>query len=266
MMKRLLVLVFTGLGSLTLLAAEQVNNPSQSDLSRYKDNGCVECHSRLTEPLSVSNRFLEWHLSKHGEKGVSCDKCHGGDAATSDKQKAHAGVTKSTRTESKLFPAKQPETCQSCHEPVVKSFLQSDHFNKLKTAGLGPSCNTCHIHMATKVIYSPSETAELCSQCHNAINFLPPRPEIPVQAAEVMSAFQRANGVINWAKLLLAEGARMGLSLKSEQEELKLAETALTEAKTGWHAFELANTRKKADEAFIAASKVKEALRKKIIR
>src|SRR6266508_2892518 len=59
----------------------------------YKNNNCVSCHSGLLDPLRLGNRYLEWQFSRHRDKGVSCEKCHGGDPSAKDKQIAHAGVS-----------------------------------------------------------------------------------------------------------------------------------------------------------------------------
>jgi nitrate/TMAO reductase-like tetraheme cytochrome c subunit len=240
------------------------NSAAQQPRPSYKNNHCVSCHSQLLEPLDVSNRYLEWQLSSHEERGVSCEKCHGGDPSAKDKEKAHAGVLRSSNQQSRLHRKNQPETCNACHQNVVNSFVRSAHYQRLKGVGLGPSCNTCHAHMATQVVYSPTETAELCAQCHDSINFIQPRPEIPVRAKETMMALQRADAVISWAQLLLAEGRRRNLPLSAEENEFKLAESALGEARVKWHAFDLENVRKQADEAYFKGVKVKESLRKRL--
>jgi hypothetical protein len=116
--------------------------------------------------------------------------------------------------------------------------------------------------MATEVVYSPTETANLCAQCHDAINFIRPSPEIPARAKETMMALQRAGAVINWAQLLLAEGRNQNRPLNVEENELRLAEETLGKAKVNWHAFDLETARRQADEAYFKGAKVKEALRK----
>jgi nitrate/TMAO reductase-like tetraheme cytochrome c subunit len=236
---------------------------AQQAQDKYKNNNCVACHSQLFDPLEVSNRYLEWQLSRHEETGVSCDKCHGGDPAAKDKEKAHAGVLPPADRRSRLHWKNQPETCKSCHQNVVSSFVDSVHYQRLQGIGLGPSCNTCHAHMATKVIYSPAETATLCGQCHDSINFIKPRPEIPVRAKETMTALQRADAVINWSQLLIAESRRRNLQLGSEERDLKLAEDTLSNARIVWHAFDLDVVRNRADDAFHRGTKVKDELRKK---
>ena len=245
-------------------ASANLNGAAQKAESDYKNNTCVNCHSRLLEPLRVGNRYLEWQFSRHQEKGASCEKCHGGDPSAKDKQIAHAGVAPASDQRSRLHWKNQPETCGACHQNVASAFVESAHYKRFKGMGVGPSCNTCHAHMATKVIYSPAETAALCAKCHDSINFIEPRPEIPARAKETMMALQRAGYVINWARLLLDNGRRMNLSLNEEADEFKTAEDRLREARVMWHTFDLDAVRKQADEAFLNGAKVRDGLRKKL--
>jgi hypothetical protein len=230
----------------------------------YKGNNCVGCHSRLLEPLGVGNRYLEWQFSRHQEKGVSCEKCHGGDPAATDPAKAHAGALPSTDRRSALHWSKQQGTCNACHHNVVSAFAESAHYKRLKEAGRGPSCGSCHEHMATKVIYSPAETGALCAQCHDPNHITGPRSLIPGAAKETVAALRRADGVIGWARLLSAEGRRWNLPIAAEEGDLRLAEKALGEAKVSWHTFDLENTRKQADRAFLEGMKARDGLRKKL--
>jgi hypothetical protein len=262
--RRLSLLILLIAAGIFLPASAERNGAPQQSKPSYKDNNCVGCHSQLLEPLGVSSRFLEWRLSRHEEKGVSCEKCHGGDPSAKDKEGAHRGVLQSSNQQSRLHRKNQPETCNACHQAVVGAFVQSTHYQRLKGIGLGPSCNTCHAHMATEVVYSPTETANLCAQCHDAINFIRPSPEIPARAKETMMALQRADAVINWAQLLLAGGQRQNQTLNSEENELRLVEEALGKAKVNWHAFDLETARRRADDVYFKGAKVKDALRKKL--
>src|SRR5205085_12268217 len=205
-----------------------------------QENTCVACHSSLSEPLALSARYYDWELSRHQTKGVTCDKCHGGDPTTSDRIKTHFGMRPAQDKQSRLHYKNLPETCGTCHQNIVSTFVQSKHYQGIKGLGLGASCNTCHAHMATQVIYSPSETANLCARCHDTLNFLEPRPEIPVKAGETMTALQRANAVVLWANLLLAQGQQRGLTFDAERGELKAVQEKLNAAKVNWHTFELA--------------------------
>jgi len=245
-------------------ASAKRNGAAQESDHDFKNNNCVSCHSRLLEPLRMSNRYLEWRLSRHQEKGASCEKCHGGDPSAKDKQIAHAGVAPASDQRSKLHWKNQAETCGACHQNVASAFAESAHYKRLSGIGVGPSCNTCHAHMATRVINSPVDVANLCSQCHDSINSLKPSPEIPARAKETMMALQRAVYVINWARPLLDNGRRWNLSLNEETTEFQAAEDMLREARVKWRTFDLNTVRKLADGAFLKGTKVKDGLLKKL--
>jgi nitrate/TMAO reductase-like tetraheme cytochrome c subunit len=264
LLKLFLLAVFTT-GTIGWVSSGTGRSQGAQTEANYKNNNCVNCHASLLEPLHAGNKYLEWQLSAHQANGVGCDKCHGGDPATNEKKKAHVGILPPADLKSRLNLRNQPETCASCHQDVVSAFMQSAHYKHLKGLGLGPACGNCHTHMATRVIYDSWETSALCARCHNAINFMQPRPEIPVRARETMMALQRAGGVIRWAQMLIANGQRRGWRLDAEQNELKRSEELLKTAQVNWHAFQLESVRKQADEAFEKGTKVKEAMRKKLL-
>lgn len=226
---------------------------------------CVRCHASLTEPLQQSHRFLEWQLSRHQLYAVTCEKCHGGDPTVMETEKAHRGVRKTADPESTLAPTRQPATCAGCHAPLSAAFTSSSHFQMLQRAGLGPSCYTCHQHMATKVVYSPDETASLCANCHDTVGgLLPPRPEIPARARETMQSLQRAELMGQWVDLVIAEATQRGLSLEEVQPDLRAARTILSQATLDWHRLDLESVRRQADDAFSRFAQLKQRLERKL--
>lgn len=245
-------------------SAQKKSSPYGYGLAAYRDNQCVVCHLSLTEPLRVSAHFYEWLNSKHSEKGVSCDKCHGGDALAKDKQDAHKGVLRSSFPQSRLHPQNLTTTCSACHQDTVSAFVESSHFRKLKDSGGGPSCTTCHHHMASSVIYWPPETGQLCASCHQAEqNPAAKYAKVPEQAVDVITAFNRADEVIEWSQFLITEGRKRRMLLKAEEVELKKQEQILKLAKVKWHEFELNNSRQHADQVFTQATKIKNGLVRK---
>jgi hypothetical protein len=230
----------------------------QDDLAAFKGNDCVGCHSKASTAASLSNRYLEWHLSKHKESAVGCEKCHGGDPTTGDKARAHAGVFPASNPKSRIHPTNLPDTCGACHKQVVAAFVQSVHHQKLKANAAAPSCNTCHAHMGNAVVAFPAETSALCAQCHSK------QPEIPQKAGQVMEAIDRANGIVIWADRLLDAGREKKLDLKAEDAEMKAVRAALAEAKADWHTFGLDPVQKKADDAFLKGTQAKDALMKRL--
>ncbi len=238
---------------------------SQDVTSEFKGNNCVGCHAKLTGPYRLTSRYGEWHISVHKEKLVGCEKCHGGDPSIKDGKLAHNGVVAPKETASRLHQKNLPETCGSCHQGIVSSFVESKHFQNLQSVGLGPSCTTCHVHMGSQVLYTPEETAAMCSTCHNSPNkLMPQRPEIPEKANEVMQAIRRANTTVLWADRLIEQAEAKKIDTTEEKKEQKIARAVMAEAKIGWHAFNLDVVRKKADEAFEMSNKVKDSLRAKL--
>lgn len=231
----------------------------------YSKNNCVTCHAQITQPIALSNRYFEWHASAHKDVGVSCEKCHGGDPATADKAKAHVGIYPYANPNSRLHFRNLPVTCKSCHQGIVETFIESKHYQNLKTTGLGPSCSNCHAHMASEVILTPQQTANLCAYCHDTINgALPPRPDIRDKAEAVMQSLNRADVAVSWATSLLRAAEIKRLSVATEQLQVNAAAGLLKDAKFTWHTFDLENTQKKANEAFSLAMRAKEDLGKKV--
>lgn len=236
--------------------------PPEAD---YRTNNCVTCHAQITQPVALSNRYFEWHSSAHKEYGVSCEKCHGGDPSTSDKVKAHVGIYPYANQRSQIHFRNLPTTCKSCHQGVVQAFVESKHYQNLKTTGLGPSCSTCHAHMASEVVLSPQQISHLCAYCHDTINgVLPPRPAIREKAEAVMQSLNRAAVAVAWATSLLREAEMKRLFVSTERVQVIAAQGMLKDAKFSWHAFDLETMQKKADEAFSAALKAKDELSKKV--
>lgn len=266
MLKKIFVVAFFFLFWVTAPTSE-AKRPviGQDEMAVFKNNECVNCHSRLTSPIKMSGKYAEWHMSVHKIKGVGCEKCHGGNPGAEDQKKAHDGVLPPADANSRVFPKNVPDTCNACHQPFVSNFIESKHYQNLKTVGIGPSCSTCHAHMASEVMYTPEQTSELCASCHNSTNaMMPKRPEIPEKAAEAMTAIRRANMVVGWADRLLEEAEKRKMDVADDQKEMKVVHAMLIESKAGFHAFNLEVVRAKADAAFEQGTKLKDSLRKKL--
>jgi hypothetical protein len=250
---------------LALIATGPSVRATQDEVDLYKSDSCVKCHSHVTSPMGMANRYLDWHLSAHKYKGVGCEKCHGGDSSVQNENGAHMGILPPDKLESRLHAMNLPDTCGSCHKPVVDAFVKSVHYQRLKLSGMGPSCNTCHAHMASIVIRSPEEAAALCARCHDAINgLMARRPEIPARAEQVMQALKRANSMVVWANSLVDEAGKKKLDIGAQGDQMKAAIARLTTAKVGWHAFNLDSTEAEANAAFELAVKVKDRLMKRL--
>jgi cytochrome c554/c'-like protein len=266
MLKKLFVVALGPFLSVAGVSGDMTESSTPQDaLVELRNNNCVNCHDKLSTPLRLTSRYAEWRLSTHKEKAIGCEKCHGGDPKISDEKKAHAGVIAPGDAKSRLRPQNLPDTCNACHPGVVNSFVESKHYQKLKSAGLGPSCATCHRHMAAQALYAPDETAAMCATCHNSPNkLMPPRPEVPQKADEAMQSIRRANTVVVCADRLFEEADNRRMDVSEGKKEQKIVKAMLAEAKMSWHAFNLDSVRRKADGAFEMGTKVKYSMRAKL--
>lgn len=238
---------------------------SQDEMAAYQGNECVWCHSKLSSPLKQTSRYAEWHISTHKLSGVACDKCHGGNPKESDQKRSHAGILSAADPASRLNPQNLSTTCRECHQPYVAAFVESRHYQSLKGAKLGPSCNTCHAHMASEVIYTPEQTAQLCASCHDsAASGLPRQPQLGVQASETMQAIRRASMMVAWADRLVEELDKRKVEGAADHAELKRVQGLLGEAKAGFHTFTTTTARQKADAAYEQGTRLKDGVRRKL--
>jgi Cytochrome c3 len=258
---KICLLILFGIACLVFPVIAVQKKANKSRLTAYRDDNCVICHSNLVEPVRVSAHFYEWLNSTHEKKGVGCEKCHGGNPSAKDLKTAHAGVLRAAFPQSSLNPKNLPATCSPCHQEVVNAFIGSKHYQKLQESGTGPSCSTCHHHMATSVITWPPETSALCANCHNksggpAAQYL----DVPEKAGDVIAAFSRADEVIDWTYFLITEERKRLEGFKTEEAQLKRLEAILKGAKLNWHEFDLGKSRQQADEVFTEATKIKNGL------
>ncbi|MFM8394042.1 MAG: hypothetical protein ACKOB4_08980, partial [Acidobacteriota bacterium] len=218
-----------------------------------------------SSPLKLTSRYAEWHISIHKGSGVSCDKCHGGNPREQDQKKAHVGILPAANPSSRLNPANLAQTCRECHQPFVAAFVESRHYQTLKGSKLGPSCNTCHAHMASEVIYTPEQTAAMCSSCHDsAASSLPRQPLRGAQAAETMQAIRRASTMTAWADRLLEEADKRKMAVAAEHEQMQRVRQLMNESKAGFHTFVTDEARRKADTAWEQGTQLKDGLRRKL--
>jgi len=119
--------------------------------------------------------------------------------------------------------------------------------------------------MASVVVTSPTEGANLCAQCHDAEGgILPKKPQIPVKAKAEMESIERANNMVIWADGLVESAHSKKIDVTAEETALKSARADLAEAKAIWHDFSLVGVKEKADESFKKGTIVKDQLRKKL--
>ncbi len=156
-------------------------------------DGCVSCHSDhdfLVRNKKLYDYYQDWKLSIHGQEGVNCADCHGGNPKAKSKENAHRG--KGFRADRKSSPIDYrniPATCAKCHDNIYAKYRQSEHFEHLRGGRgerQGPNCVTCHGSVSTTVL-TVTSVRETCSQCHNEKT--ENAPEIPGQAEKVLNTF-----------------------------------------------------------------------------
>ena len=132
-------------------------------------NPCAVCHLRLVWTRSGLTHVDQWVTSRHALYDVGCERCHGGDAKTSDETAAHRGVKKnSADPTSAVHWMSLPATCGRCHRREADAFARSAH-RQLMSKGdpAVPGCTSCHTSMAGDVP-SPRDLEVKCRQCHGA--------------------------------------------------------------------------------------------------
>ncbi len=261
---KLLTLALFGILSLTVLVAAVQKKAPHGVSKAFRNNSCVTCHAGLTEPLGTSAHFYEWRSSRHAKNDVGCEKCHGGNPASSSYKLAHEGVLAPTFAQSTLHPKNLAQTCSACHQEIASAFVKSKHSQALQATGNGPSCINCHQHMATAVITWPPETAALCAKCHTSNGSASQYLAVPTQAGETIAAFSRTDGVLEWAQFLLSEGKSKKVRLQDETEKIRQLEAANKQAKVQWHEFNLSASRRTVDDVFLRATVIKDNIWKKL--
>ena len=120
---------------------------------------CAACHQ--TEANGFANNPHTKMVLMHGDKGITCENCHG-----PGKAHAEAGGDKT-----KIFnfttatPQQIDAKCLSCHAGTHPNFLRSPH------AKAGVSCASCHsIHDSKDPQHLlKASQPTLCYQCHGDV-------------------------------------------------------------------------------------------------
>jgi hypothetical protein len=266
MLKVISILLFTAMTALAI-SLDPARASQQTGSDSVKNDSCVVCHSRLSTPSDLTTRYLEWHLSAHGGSSVGCEKCHGGDPTSKDVKQAHLGVFPPSNSRSKLSDSTVAETCGACHQTIARSFVESTHYQRLRTSGMGPSCTTCHAHMASSVRRSGAQGEVLCTYCHNAVDgLLPQRPDIPANSKATLDAIQRTEYVLTWINDLLTKAEKRNIGVDAEKKEMTTIKASVEGAKTAWHTFNVAGVMEMANNAFSQAVDLKDRLNRKLGR
>jgi len=149
-------------------------------LAESAKDTCVDCHAKLEGKLKV---IVEQSASSvHGHKGMSCTTCHGGNAETEVKDKAHAAGFRGN-----ISRAQVTELCGSCHADGerMKTFNPS-----LRTDQLALYHTSVHGKMRDK----GDEHVAVCTDCHGAHDILPiSDPRSPVHPTNVASTCKQCH-------------------------------------------------------------------------
>jgi formate-dependent nitrite reductase cytochrome c552 subunit len=182
---------------------------------------------------------VHWYGSVHGKKGVTCDKCHGGDPGQVSKKKAHAGVGSVKDAQSPVYYKNLPETCGTCHRGVYEQFVQSRHYQNLKADRLAPTCTTCHGFQMDIGGVEPLQVAGRCTICHNPQKGV--KPEVADLTRQIMDEITRTEQAIQKAQLAVDLAGEQGVEPKEASQMLRSARDRLKKTGDLWHRFHLTN-------------------------
>ena len=121
---------------------------------------CAACHQEVVNGFA-NNPHTKMVLM-HGDKGVTCENCHG-----PGKAHAEAGGDKTKIFNFMTATPQQIDTkCLTCHAGTHPNFLRSPH------AKAGINCTSCHSVHASKAPEHLLKASQptLCYQCHGDIN------------------------------------------------------------------------------------------------
>jgi formate-dependent nitrite reductase cytochrome c552 subunit len=196
-------------------------------------------------PAWYQDLFIHWYGSVHGEKGITCDQCHGGDPQQSKKSKAHLGVLSSKKLKSPIYFKNIPETCGSCHSGVFQEFKKGLHYQNLKKDRLAPTCTTCHGFQMDIQAVIPLRIVGRCTICHNIDQKI--KPEVPDIAKQALAESEKARKKIELAQFMIDLGKEEGRELKEAKALLEDSRGRLKKSGELWHRFHLDEFKKELD-------------------
>ncbi len=196
----------------------------------------LECHEDRVRQLATAN-YQQWSDSVHALKGVTCEKCHGGDPTAADKSGAHKNIVERTNVESPVYYTNVPETCGKCHSKELANFVNSKHYQKLEALKLAPTCTTCHApHRFT--VLDPEEFRNFCGNCHSVYKKVAPY-DIPVKAEYLMASVNKLKFNIDMANQDIFWAKKNGTDVAQAQVHAENAMATLSNLAVLWHEFNL---------------------------
>jgi hypothetical protein len=174
--------------SLALIAFLPAGAASAAD----EESSCEACHRDrefLVKNKKLYDYYQQWDASVHRQEEVTCDNCHGGDPSARGEAEAHGDGVGADDPKSGVYFKNVPETCGTCHEEILESFLKSDHAEHIDAKAdedQGPTCVTCHGSIDVGVLNVNSVEAA-CARCHNEKT--DNHPETPDRAQTILNRF-----------------------------------------------------------------------------
>jgi hypothetical protein len=206
---------------------------------------CGACHADTvrmtpygirTDQLAQYEESIHWEMvSVKGDLSAPvCNDCHGNHGA------APPGV------------AWVGNVCGQCHAVVEGFFAQSTHARVFSLMGI-PGCAVCHgnhaVHAVSDTMLGLGDGA-VCSRCH--------QPDMGggVTAAAMRTAIDSLAAAYGVADSLLATAEHAGMEVSQAQVDLRGAHSALVQARTVLHTFNLDSVTARVDEGLEVAGSV----------
>jgi hypothetical protein len=215
-----------------------------------RDVACsLECHATTINEIAKSN-YEQWTNSKHALFNVTCDNCHGGNTSSDVKEIAHAGISRSSESNSSVFYRNVPDTCGKCHKDELNQFKDSLHYQRLEALKQAPSCDTCHMPHEFSVL-NASEFQDVCSSCHNIDMKI--APDIPEKAVNAFENAEQLKNEIRIADAAIKQAKQQGKDITAAQKEIDAAISIRDNLPKLWHSFNLPNFQNVTDNGIIHA-------------
>jgi hypothetical protein len=158
-----------------------IEAPGASPGADSGNTGCVNCHTRIDN--TQHDIATQWQASVHGQAGVTCADCHGGDPKSDE-----VTVAMSTAAGFRGVPSRTETVaiCGTCHsdpDRMRQYQIPTDQYSKYRTSVHGELllskndsrvaiCTDCHgVHDVKKAsdptakVY-PLNVPALCASCH----------------------------------------------------------------------------------------------------
>jgi len=222
-----------------------------------EEDSCAACHRDpgfLVKNKKLYDYYQQWESSVHRQEEVTCDDCHGGDPTAPDKDEAHGDGVGEEDADSGVYFKNVPETCGTCHEEILESFLKSHHSEHIEAKGeeeQGPTCVTCHGSIDVGVLNVNSVEAA-CSRCHNEKT--DNHPDIPDKAQGILRRFLSINRFYRY------------ITIRAEPEDAALffadMDARMVHLSQTWHTFDLEDIEEETAEVLALLKAKREEIRR----